>query len=381
MITKNRLLLFLLLALLCPQLSVAAQSAKQDTEKLKDIKKSLQRVQQKIQKNRARYHPLQKELKNTETTIGQLAKTIEQQTRQLRKSQRQIKQLKKQQVQAQKDLQTQKDTLSQQIRAAYMMGQQDYLKLLLNQQDPARLGRIMTYYQYFNNARLRQMQKISQLLETVQVLEQNIILENQAQQKLLKKQQRRKQQLEKKNQQRQQVLTALGKTYKKQKTRLGTLQQDKKNLQEILKQVSVQPHFTPLPDTKAFAELKRQLPWPVQGNIAHHYGSERGIGSLKWQGLFITAPTGRKVRAVANGRVVYADWFRHFGQLIIIEHDQAYMTLYGHNQSLYVKTGVQVKAGKIIASVGNSGGNTQNGLYFELRKRGNPINPHPWFRP
>jgi len=250
-------------------------------------------------------------------------------------------------------------------------------RILLNQEDPAKVGRTLTYYDYFNRARVRRIDNISITLERLEVLDLDIQQETQTISQLQAEQQQQKQRLENSNKERRKILRKLNKTYTNQSQRLQELQADERSLDQWLKQVEA----LDLPqDSKLipFVQLKTQLPWPLQGKLLHKFGDARGVGTLQWQGLLIAAKTGAKVRSVATGRVVFADWFRNFGQLLIIEHDNAHMSLYGHNQSLYKKVGDLVKTGDVIASVGSSGGQQKAALYFELRKQGSPLNPLKW---
>jgi len=129
---------------------------------------------------------------------------------------------------------------------------------------------------------------------------------------------------------------------------------------------------------RPFAKLKRKLPWPVAGKLAAGFGDRREVGDLRWRGAFIAASANRDVRAVAHGRVVFADWLRGFGLLIIVDHGDEYMTLYGHNQALYKAVGERVAPGDVVASVGDTGGMDRSGVYFELRHKGEPQNPQNW---
>jgi murein hydrolase activator len=128
----------------------------------------------------------------------------------------------------------------------------------------------------------------------------------------------------------------------------------------------------------AFGRLRGRLPWPVRGELAHRFGSQREDSTLSWKGVFIRAGSGAEVKAVAPGRVVFADWLRGFGNLMILDHGGGYMSLYGNNESLYSQVGDNVVAGQAVATVGNSGGNSETGLYFELRFQSRPLDPMAW---
>jgi len=134
------------------------------------------------------------------------------------------------------------------------------------------------------------------------------------------------------------------------------------------------------PEREPFSTLRGKLGWPVEGRVARRFGTRRGP-DLLWQGILIASKEGREVRAVAGGRVAYADWLRGFGLLVIVEHDGGFMSLYGRNQSIYKEVGDWVEAGEMVATVGDSGGADGTGLYFEIRRAGRPQDPLAWIRP
>ena len=131
-------------------------------------------------------------------------------------------------------------------------------------------------------------------------------------------------------------------------------------------------------DGSAFAELKGKLSLPVRGELKGRFGSPRADGGLSWKGVFIASQPNQEVRAIAAGRVVFADWLRGFGNLLIIDHGGGYMSLYGNNESLFKQVGQATRGGETIAAVGNSGGNTDYGLYFEMRHQGKAFDPLSW---
>ncbi len=366
-----------LLCLCCPGLVWAADKTPQQLEQ---VRQSIQQLHQKIEKNRSQYGHLHQQLRDAERLIGKLAATLEALHAELKAKQRHHTRLTRERSTQEALLLAQRENLAQQIRAAYIMGRQDYLKILLHQKDPATVGRTLTYYDYFNRARVQHIDSISASLERLEILDIDIQQETATIRQLHSEQKQQKKQLESSNQERRKILRTLNQAYTHQTQRLQDLQTDERSLSQWLQQVD----SLDLPqDTNdiAFVQLKKHLPWPLRGQLLHQFGEPRGIGSLQWQGLLIGAKTGSKVRAVATGRVVFADWFRNFGQLLIIEHDSAYMSLYGHNQSVYKKVGELVQAGDVIASVGSSGGQQQAALYFELRKQGEPLNPQTWLGP
>ena len=353
-------------------------AATDHTDKLTQVQTAIDSLAQEVEGNREHYQTLQQGLQTTESSIADLAQSLQTLSQLLPQKQQALKKLRTEWQAQQVQVQQEQDYLSKQVRAAYIMGRQDYLKILLNQEDPTMIGRVLTYYDYFNRARALQIERYQQHLQQLDQLKTNVTAETREVSRLLKQKQAQKQQLQDSYAMRQRVLLALSETIENQDVTLYNLQTDKAELQQLLGQ---------LPDTpiksrprQRFSELKHRLPSPVLGQIRHHFGEARGIGKLKWQGLLFSAKEGDHVRSVADGEVVFADWFRNLGYLVIIKHDNQYMSLYGHNRNVYKKVGDSVLQGDVVAQVGKSGGQQQAGLYFELRKQGKAFNPKYWLR-
>jgi len=151
-----------------------------------------------------------------------------------------------------------------------------------------------------------------------------------------------------------------------------------KLVRELRRALERAPKF-PTDSKDAFAKLRGRLTWPVAGRLAASYGQTRA-GGVKWDGMLLTGAQGSPVRAVYHGRVVYADWLSGLGLLIIVDHGDGYLSLYGHNERLYKDVGERVTAGDTIATLGDSGGRPRPELYFEIRKGGRPVDPRPWFK-
>ncbi len=358
----------------------AADNLEDTSQRLQRIRQQIQVLQQTMEETRDQYGTLQAELRETEQEIGLIAREIEDIAQQLTNRQQTLDALNRRRAEREQQLAAHRKALAAQVRAAYIMGRQDYLKILLNQQQPARLGRILTYYDYFNRARARRVAEIKLTLERIRILEQHIEQEKQTLGELRASREQHRRALQAESEKRQGILKKLLATMRGQNAELTRMRESKRHLETLL--LTLQDAFDDFPrsgPTKIpFQRLRGRLEWPVKGKILHTYGSPRGLGSLKWQGMVIAAESGDKVRGIAPGRVVFADWFRNYGQLLIIEHDDGYMSLYGYNQSLYKHTGDWVEAGEEIASVGSSGGQEQAALYFEIRRRGSPLNPGPW---
>jgi len=322
---------------------------------------------------------LQKNLQQTDISIGALAKNIQLTQTQLTEQKKLLAQMTQQNDQYQSQLEKQRTLLAAQIRSAYLLGNQPYLKLLLNQESPEKFSRYANYYQYINRARLQAIQSIKQLVIKINENETNIQQRTETLNQTYQQQQQQKQDLRKKELQRKQLLDETNKKIQGKNEQLNKLYEDKTQLETVIKKIAAQPVITRAPG-KPFRQMRGQLQWPVVGRIIQHFNQPLAQGRLHSTGILIKAPAGQQVRAISSGKVVFADWLRGFGLLTIIKHGDNYLSLYGRNQSLYVKTGDTVQAGQMIATVGNSGGFQQNALYFEIRYKGAPSNPGLWLR-
>ena len=267
-----------------------------------------------------------------------------------------------------------------QIRSAYIMGRTEKLKLFLNQQDPARFNRMVVYYGYLNRDRMVKLKLARQALQNLTYLEDKQKKVISKLQQLAEQKQVEQAKLENVKKERTVLLTKLNEGQKARQQKLGLLKRRESELRKLIQSLQtdhLDDSFSTTSD-KPFALQKGKLIWPVQGKLSRKFASS-GVVS-KRGGVLIEAREGSAVHSIANGRVVYADWLKGYGLLIIIDHGKGYMTLYAFNQSLYKEVDEQVKQGDVIATVGKSGGRDSAGLYFAIRKKGKPLNPVRWCR-
>jgi septal ring factor EnvC (AmiA/AmiB activator) len=360
---------------------VAAQDSEQDARaKLERVRKNIQSLQNQLRTTKGKWEEHSQALQKTEKQIGDVARRIRVTQQSLSRQKRRLTELESNRADARLHLDQQRASLERQIRAGYVIGRQEKLKILLNQQDPAVLSRVMVYYDYFNLARVQQMEMIRESLRQLRQVESEIAQEEQRLHQLLAKNNNQKQQLEAARVGRREIIASLNKHLKDKGEELDSLESDKKQLQSLLTEIQQALSDIPL-DTTAhvpFNARKGKLPWPSRGRLAASFGSSREVGKLKWDGVLIAAPEGQEVRAIHHGRVAFADWLRGFGLLLIIDHGDGYMSLYGYNQSLFKETGEWVEPGEVVAQVGNSGGRTASGIYFGIRHNGQPKNPILW---
>lgn len=369
----------------------SSHPSSKNAAKLEQLRQQIQVLRNELDSDQQHKQNLRSQLRDTERHIGKMVALLKRLKRQLRKQKRELNKLHKRQKILQADLQVQRVALAQQIRAAYAIGQQEYVKILLNQQDPAAVTRTLTYYDYFHRARLARIQSIDAKLANLLAVEQKIQTKTEKLQRNQREQSSEKAQLEKTRGKRTEVLARLNQKILAKGERLSLLQEDKRRLQRLLDQLAETP-FEASPgvsggslaseksEREPFAHRRGKLKWPSRGRLSTRYGSNRKVGKLKWQGVTITAPEGADVRAISHGRVAFSDWLRGFGLLTIIDHGDGYMSLYGGNQSLFKEVGDWVEEGEVIASVGNSGGRKNSSLYFEIRHNGKPTNPLKWCR-
>ena len=272
------------------------------------------------------------------------------------------------------------ESLSAQLRAAYLMGRNEPLKLLLNQRNPAEFGRNLAYYGYFGRLRASQIASINENILKIDELDAQIEAEDLQLAQLEEDRRTGLEELDTARKQRGRVLANLEKESRSRSASLKRLETQQAQLEQLLRDLNrALADSTPVDPNDPFGKLRGKLAWPVAGKLTAGFGDTR-TGAVRWNGLMIAADRGSPVKAVHSGRVVYADWLPGMGLLIIVDHGNGYLSLYGHNETLFKQTGATVEAGDTISAAGDSGGRSQSGLYFEIRRAGKPVDPRPWFR-
>ncbi|OLU24313.1 murein hydrolase activator EnvC [Pseudomonas sp. PA27(2017)] len=411
-----RVLTFILMTSL---LAPAFADQKADTQKQLDAARAdvseLKKLLEQLQQEKS---GVQKQLKTTETEMGELENQVKGLREELQESEEELKRLDQEKKKLQGARLEQQRLIGIQARAAYQGGRQEYIKLLLNQQNPEKFSRTLTYYDYLAEARMGQLTAFNETLRQLANVEQDISHHQQQLQAQKGELDSRSAQLAEVRKERQQALAKLNKDYAARDQRLKAREQEQAELGRVLKTIEETlarqareaeaqrqrelaaarekpsaPAATgkraesgPLVSSGAtyggpFANAKGKLPWPVNGRVVARYGTPRGEDArTKWDGVLIGATAGSQVRAVHGGRVVFADWLRGSGLLVILDHGNGYLTLYGHNQSLLKDAGDIVKAGEPIATVGTSGGQDTPALYFAIRQQGRASDPAQWCR-
>jgi len=376
-------LLLLIAALLClnPPLSAADSSKATDYQnKLDNIREKITRVLNSLNESENKRDSVRTELKKLELRIAKIAKNLRQTRYRLKKTRKRLKNLENDVQSLNRKISQQRNLLAEQLRAAYKMGRQPQLKMLLNQQNPTEMGRALVYFDWLNRARVDEIQDYLANLAEKERLQANIHQAATELQQLLAQQKQQKSALSADRASRKKLLARLDHDIQSQQATLEDLNSSRSRIEELL--LSLGELLADIPaepaTQKPFASLKGHLPWPVRGTLVAHFGARQKQGDLKWNGVILKTAYGTPVRAVSNGRVAFADWLQGYGFITIIDHGDGYMSLYGHNQALYKQAGDWVEAGEVIATVGDSGGQAYSGLYFEIRYQGKPVNPTKW---
>ncbi len=359
--------------------ATASRDLQVQEQKRERLREEIARLQKNIEQGAKTRNALDAELREMDLSISSANRKLRQLRLQTRQLQQELAQLQVKQRQGQEHLAQTRKKLAQLLRSAYISGQQQRLILLLNQRDPQSVSRLMTYHDYLSRQRVQQLAELDRAVQEMQKLaaaiEQRKVLAAQ----VYDREAAGKQALLKKKEARKALLKRVEARLHEQRNQLARRQEDEQRLARLISGIQTALQTLDLPEQNDFSARKGQLPWPLRGRLAIHFGS-RKIGSLRWDGVLIGAPEGRPVAAVHAGRVAYADWLRGYGLLAIIDHGQGYMTLYGNIQSLFRETGDWVEAGEVIGQAGHSGESTQAGLYFGIRHKGKALNPVKWCR-
>jgi murein hydrolase activator len=367
------------LAVLVLACSGALPAASQNEEHLSALRTRIDALQADLNETRSERDEVRAQLRESERRFGNQFKSLrDTETRQKSESAR-LAALQQARTRRRAELGTRRLELEQSVRAAYVLGKQDTLKLLLSQDDPARVSRILTYYRYLAEARAARIAGLETALNRLDVLEKQIAERVRELAALRARQLEQKNALEATRAERRTLLAQLNERVRDRSQEVERLKQDEERMARLVRELRSALARAPEPPAASTA-LAKDGRWqlPVQGRLTARFGSPREIGDLRWRGIFLAAPEGREVKAVTRGRVAYADWLRGFGLLLVLDHGGGLMTLYGHNQSLYKGIGEMVEAGEVIAASGNTGGPAQPGLYFEIREHGEPRNPLDW---
>jgi len=355
----------------------AAQSSKQSKAELKKLQRTLKNLQTDLKKERSKRSREEQSLQQDEQAIAALALEITQIDKKLKQLNSNLDGFLVNREQLQTQLDEQLANLKLLLVQRYQMGEQSSIKLLLSQQQPEHVNRMMLY---LNEIQQYQTQKIVNYQLLLAKQEKNNSDIDQTQTQLVKDKsqlQDKQKKLELTRKKRKKTILAINSAINKKQSKINKLAADKKRLERVI--VTIEKAIASrkkVVDKRPFSKLKGKLPWPTKGKIARSFGSIEN--NLAYDGVLIRGSQGAPVKAVHTGKVVFSDWLRSYGMLIIVDHGAGYLSLYGHNDQLNKKVGDSVTPGETIAIVGSSGGNQRAGLYFAVRRNGQSINPKSW---
>jgi len=361
----------------------AAKPQSADTQKteaeLQAVKSEIERVTRQVSNDEVEKTRLTKELRSAELSVSRAREGLDDLRRQRSEAAAHRAALAAEKKQREGDIAEERESLAGQLRAAYMIGREEPLKLLLNQKDPAVAGRMFVYYSYFGHARAEQIHRSEENVSALEQLDRQLEAQDAHLAELEKAQRAQLTGMEQARSQRTLVLANLQAESHTRTENLERLRSQQSGLEKLLKELRAALEKFPVDTHSPFGGLRGRLAWPVTGKVVARFGETR-VGGVKWDGVLVATERGTPVRAVYQGRVIYADWLPGLGLLTIVDHGDGYISLYGHNERLYKAVGEQVAAGDAIAEAGDSGGTTRPELYFEIRKGGRPVDPRPWFK-
>jgi septal ring factor EnvC (AmiA/AmiB activator) len=358
-----------------------ASSQKQKESELKRVNARIERVRQSVNADIEKRDRLSAQLRDAELAVQTARRELDEARAQRVASEARLEELEREQARRERDLGAERGALAGELRAAYVNGREEQLKLLLNQQDPASVGRMLAYYGYFGRARAERIGSIRDQLDHLALVRERIASEGRRLGELEAKQEQELASLRAAQEKRTSAVASINAQIKSQGGELKRLESQARALEKLITELRKALDNPPVAKKAPFEPLRGKLPWPVpQGKVLARFGQPRAGGSLRWQGMLIGTERGARVRAPFAGRVAYADWLPGMGLMIVLDHGGGYLSLYGHNDQLFRKVGESVAAGDVIGSVGDSGGSDQAALYFEVRRGREPVNPETWLQ-
>lgn len=391
----------------------AAKTADNKTQ-LKTIQQDIAEKEKSVQQQKQQRSALLDQLKQQENTIAQASRSLRETQATLTELDKDISSLTASISKLQTQQSQQQNLLSKQLDAAFKQGQHSGLQLILSGEESQRSERILAYFSYLNEARQKSIEELKQTRTDLSVEKKTLEQKKNQQKVLLDEQKAQQQKLEEARTARKKTLTSLEASLEKDQQGLAELKLNESRLRDQIAKAEREAKARAEREAKEAARVREQVKakeqqakktgssykpseserslmartgglgrpggqavWPVRGNVTHRFG-EALQGELRWKGMVISAPEGSEVKAIADGRVLLADWLQGYGLVVVVEHGKGDMSLYGYNQSALVNVGAQVKAGQPIALVGTSGGQGEPSLYFEIRRQGQAVNPQPW---
>ncbi len=359
---------------------LGADERSETETRIKEIGLEISQLQATLEQNRGELSRERSALRELDLDIQSNARSLAEAGTALVAQEAEVQRLEADQAAFLQQLERREDALSRQVLAAWRLGRESRLKLILNQDDPARLGRLLAYYDYLGQAQGEQIRELRDVLVKLDEMRAAIDRELVSLNDIKVRYEKQQATLEAQREERSLLLAQLEQEISGDSARIEELERNRADLETLLQRLDDALADIPsdMGDRKHPAELRGQLPMPTAGRVLQAFGQPRAAG-MKWQGWLIGAPAGQAVRSIAYGRVAYADWLRGYGLLLIIDHGDGFMTLYGQNESLSAEVGDWVEPGEVISSVGQ-GADRRQGLYFELRREGKAVDPAAWIK-
>lgn len=378
--------------------------------KLKDLLSNIAEKERSVKQQQAERSRLLKRLKNQEKSIAVVGRVLHETRNRLAKLAKELAQLNENISRLQQQKQLHESLLAKQLDAVFRLGKQKSIELLFKGEQGQREERILAYYSYLNAARQQTISKLQQTTTALAEQKQQKQQKQLAQKKILVKQDQEKKKLDSAQSARKKTLSSLESSLKEEQKSLAVMKRNEALLRSKIARAEREAKIRAEREAKEAARIRTkqrqaqqkgttyrptederalmartgglgrpigQALWPVHGQILHHYGDNIS-DELRWKGMVINAPEGTEVKAISAGRVLLADWLQGYGLVVVIDHGQGDMSLYGYNQSALVNVGQQVRSGQPVALVGSSGGQQRSSLYFEIRRQGKTVNPQPW---
>ena len=353
----------------------ALKDKKVELQKLKEIISSFQ---QQAAQTKSQHQKELDALKDADRAVGRSKKELRSIENKLQGSEQRLTRLAKQKSDKQKLMSENQILLAEQIRSAHRLGERQSLKVLLNQQDPRAVSRTMKYFEYFNSARSGEISQAEKRIAELVNLESEIA---KAQADLLPLREEQRAAIAGLNEQRQhqaRVVSQLDRQLKDDQTKLNKLLVDRRQLEQLIDQLAkADIKDDGLLAAEPFKSRRGKLPWPTSGRLTELFGTAK-TGSLTWDGVMISTKVGEPIRAIHSGRVVYADWLRGLGLLVILDHGDNYLSLYGHNETINKSIGDWVDTKEVLGTASKSRSGNQAEVYFGIRYKGKPSNPKKW---
>jgi septal ring factor EnvC (AmiA/AmiB activator) len=370
--------LLVVFALAWTNAGAAGVGAEAKEAELKQVRSRIESIRKAIHADAERRDSLASELKKADLEIQAAREQLSEIRARRLAAEARLRELQAERASTERQVTAQRDALAGELRAAYMTGREEQIKLLLNQSDPAKAARTMAYYGYFSRARAERITNLNERIAHLDLLKERIAAEAERLKAIEQDNAREVRALADARARRAKTLAQIQSKLNTRSAELAKLEREARALEKLVEElrraIEEFPDLADLP----FNRARGKLPWPVKGKLLARFGQLRAGGPLKWQGILIAAPRGTQVRALYPGRVVYADWLPGLGLLIVLDHGSGYMSLYGHNEQLYRRVGDRVDAGDVLGAVGDAAGVGQPALYLEIRRGREAVDPLPW---